>query len=245
MQKVLAVELHPSARVLRGVDAEALKKSLTGAMLHGSEAHGKRLFFKFSNDGWLSLHMGMSGSLTAQKADAEIGRHDHLVLRQAKQCLFFTDPRQLGHVRFHAGETPSWMASLPPPVLSPKFTRPRMDKFLARHGRQPVKASLLMQEGFPGIGNWMADEILWRARLQPSMRSDSLSASEAGKLYREARFVAREAMRTIGERLGDPPASWLFHHRWRAGGLCPRDKSKLERAQVGGRTSCWCGNCQK
>ena len=239
------MELHPNARILRGVDSAALKKSLTGATFLGSEAHGKRLFFRFSKDGWLSLHMGMSGSLTAQKPDAEIRRHDHLVLRQARQSLFFTDPRQLGHARFHTGETPPWMAKLPPPILSPKFNRALMDKFLARHGRQPLKASLLMQECFPGIGNWMADEILWRARLRPSRRSDSLSAPEAGKLYREVRFVSREALRTIGERLGDPPASWLFHIRWRAGGLCPRDKSKLERTQVGGRTSCWCGSCQK
>ena len=38
-----------------------------------------------------------------------------------------------------------------------------MEEFLARHPKLPMKAVLLLQPGFPGVGNWMADEILWRA----------------------------------------------------------------------------------
>ena len=42
-----------------------------------------------------------------------------------------------------------------------------MDAFFDRRGRAPIKGVLLMQEVFPGVGNWMADEILWRARVAP------------------------------------------------------------------------------
>jgi formamidopyrimidine-DNA glycosylase len=115
---------------------------------------------------------------------------------------------------------------------------------LLRHGRQQLKAVLLMQDGFPGVGNWMADEILWRARLHPARRADKLASEETKKLFRELRFVCREALRTVGENFGDPPAHWLFHRRWRAGGDCPRDGRKLLRAEIGGRTTCWCGSCQ-
>ena len=245
-QKVLAVELHPNARVLRGADTEVLRKTLTGAVLLSSEAHGKQMFFQFSRNGWLGLHLGMTGELRVERPGGPAGRHDHLVLRQRRQSLVFSDPRQFGRVRFHAGETtPPWRANLPATILSRQFTRGTMERFLQRHGRRALKAVLLMQDGFPGIGNWMADEILWRAGLHPGRRADHLTAFQKKKLFRHVRFVGREAMRTVAVDFGDPPATWLFHRRWRAGGACPRDGSTLQRSDIGGRTTCWCGSCQK
>jgi formamidopyrimidine-DNA glycosylase len=254
-QRILAVELHPHARVLRGTDSEVMRKTLTGAVLLSSETHGKQMFFRFSRKAWLGLHLGMSGELRVEPPGTAARRHDHLVLRQRRQDLTFTDPRQFGRVRFHAGETtPPWRANLPAPILSRQFTREAMEGFLRRHGRQPLKAVLLMQEGFPGIGNWMADEILWRAGLPPARRPDHLTSDETKRLFRQARFVCREAMRTIGAgagvgssgaHFGDPPATWFFHRRWRKGGECPRDGSALLRAEIGGRTTCWCGSCQE
>jgi formamidopyrimidine-DNA glycosylase len=48
----------------------------------------------------------------------------------------------------------------------------------------------------------------------------------------------------VSEDYSDPPTSWLFPHRWKSGGLCPRDGTKLLRAMVGGRTTAWCPQCQ-
>jgi formamidopyrimidine-DNA glycosylase len=120
-----------------------------------------------------------------------------------------------------------------------------VERFPRRHPRLSLKAVLLRQDGFPGVGNWMADEILWRARIHPGRLAGRVKPAEAKKLYRETRFVCREALRTISPDYGDPPAAWLFHRRWRRGGECPRDGSPLQRAEIGGRTTCWCGSCQK
>jgi formamidopyrimidine-DNA glycosylase len=244
-QKIVAVELHSDARVLRGVDTTALRKTLTGAVLVDSEAHGKQMFFRFSRNGWLGLHLGMTGKLRVEQPGGAAGRHDHLVLRQRRQSLIFSDPRQFGRVRFHAGDTiPPWRAKLPASILSHQFTRGAMERFLLRHGRQPLKAVLLMQNGFPGVGNWMADEILWRAGIHPGRRSDHLTPDETKKLFRALRFVCREALRTVGVDFGDPPGTWFYHRRWRKGGACPRDGATLLRSDFGGRTTCWCGSCQ-
>ena len=245
-QKIIAVELHPQARIFRGSDTKALQEILTGSLLKDSEAHGKQMFFRFSRKSWLGLHLGMTGELTVKPVDYVGGKHDHLILRQKRQSLVFNDPRQFGRVRFHSGEpTPSWRANLPASILSKEFTQDYMGKFLRRHGRMPMKGVLLMQKGFPGVGNWMADEILWRARILPARLASKLTLGAAAKLYRETRFVCREALRSISADYSDPPATWFFHRRWRSGGNCPRDGSPLQRAQIGGRTTCWCGSCQK
>src|SRR5690606_35004526 len=118
----------------------------------------------------------------------------------------FNDARQFGRVRIHEGkETPEWWAAMGLPVTSREFTNSAMSKFLERHGRLTIKGALLHQAGFPGIGNWMADEILWRAGIAPKRLGGELSAVERAKLHKEVRIVAREALKKIGPAFGDPP----------------------------------------
>src|SRR5205823_11102688 len=111
-----------------------------------------------------------------------------------------------------------------PEIVSAKFNREFLDRFLDRHPKAPIKAVVLMQSGFSGIGNWMADEILWRARILPSKRAGRLGAGERNELFRSTRFVARESLRIIGPDDSTLPRTWLIHERWRAGGICPRHK---------------------
>jgi len=244
-EKVREVLLHEN-RIFRGSDTHVLQKTLTGAVLSDSETHGKQMLFRFSKNGWLGLHLGMTGELRVESATFEPQKHDHLVLRQAKRSLVFRDPRQFGRVRFHAGKgAPKWWTELPVPVLSNTFTLEHMRLFLERHSRAPLKAVLLSQAGFPGVGNWMADEILWQSKIHPSRKPASLNPAETKKLHDRVRFVCREAMRIVGKDWGDLPKDWLFRYRWKRGGQCPRDKAPLQHASIGGRTTCWCPRCQK
>lgn len=239
-QLIQAVHVHPQASVFRETNAARLVASLTGTTLLSSAAAAKQMLFHFSGDHWLGVHLGMSGELTQQPANHETRRHDHLVLVQASQCLVFTDPRMFGRVRHDQGPTPpAWWTELPPALLSRAFTAAAVGAFLARHPRAPLKAVLLDQARFPGVGNWMADEILWRAALHPRRPAGSLTSDEVTTLHRECRWVAREALATIGRTFTDPPATWLFPHRWQDGGRCPRTGVPLVRESIGGRTTCW------
>ena len=166
--KVERVSLHRGKYVLRGTDERALQEEIEGEKLLGSERHGKQMLFHFSSRNWLGIHLGMTGKTHVEPSEFQPGKHDHLVLYQNERALVFTDPRQLGHVRFHHGtDEPEWWKHDNPRIESQKFNRKFLDQFLERHGQAPIKAVLLMQDGFPGIGNWMADEILWRARSCP------------------------------------------------------------------------------
>lgn len=240
-----AVALHERCRLFRDVDVPLLRRRLTGANLVSSEARGKQMIFRFSTEAWLGVHLGMTGALRCDAGVIEPGRHDHLVLHQAKRSLVFNDPRMFGRVRFDVGvEEPGWWAAMPPALTSPAFTRTRLSEFLLRHQRAPMKAVLLRQEFFSGVGNWMADEILWRAAIHPTRPAGDVSDSEIRVLHRAIQFVCRGALRIVAKDYSDPPASWLFPHRWKPGGNCPKDGRVLERATIGGRTTAWCAKCQ-
>ena len=252
------VRLHPRAGIFKTTDPALLARHLPGAQLNSSAAAAKQMLFRFTADDdaraqlWLGIHLGMTGELLVRPHGLPDAKAEHLILDQpaANQSLVFTDFRMFGRVLFHVGpDAPAWWTGIAPAITSPAFTAETVSTFLRRRGRAPLKAVLLMQEQFPGIGNWMADEILWRAALHPARRCGDLSPGEIKKLYRETVWVAREALRLIGEaetpEWPDPPATWLFQHRWEDGGKCPKTKAPLERATIGGRTTCWSPARQK
>lgn len=252
LQKPIAkVLLHPKARIFRGTDVRLLEKTMAGAQLERSEARGKQMLFvakpaRGKKRAWLGLHLGLTGKLRVESAEFKPGKHDHLVLRQAKQALVFQDARLFGRVLFAEGEgAPAWWTRQAPDLLSAEFTEKALAAFLKRRKKAPLKAVLLMQERFPGIGNWMADEILWRAGIHPAQPAGSLEAKRTKALYTAIRGVCRDALRIIGERWDDPPDSWLFNHRWKKGGTCPKTGAKLKHATIGGRTTCWSPGRQK
>ncbi|MEO8439377.1 MAG: DNA-formamidopyrimidine glycosylase family protein [Spartobacteria bacterium] len=244
--RVLAVRLHAEKRIFRGTDVRLLARHLVRQTLEESFARGKQMLFQFSGDSWVGLHLGMSGKLRIESGTFEPGKHDHLVLQQRARALVFSDARLFGRVRFYRGkDLPPWWVASGPEIHSRGFTKASLRLFLQRHARAPIKAVLLLQDGFPGIGNWMADEILWRARIAPRTLAGKLSAKKLDALWNKTRFVARAALQTIGMDFADPPKGWLLHERWRQGGKCPRDGTTLRRATVGGRTTAWCERCQR
>lgn len=245
-QKILSVPLNSAKRIFRGTDTMGLERTLKGATLLESFSHGKQMLFRFSKNGWLGIHLGMTGKLRAEKSPFTPLKHDHLVLHQKKQSLVFGDPRMFGRILFHRGSSaPDWWSKLPASLVSREFTFPLFKTFLKRHGRAPIKAVLLLQSGFPGIGNWMADEILWQSKIHPRLQAGKISEKDLKMLFQKTRFVSQQALKIIGSDFSDPPKSWLFQYRWKKKGKCPRCGDILQHATIGGRTTCWCPACQK
>ena len=239
-QRVVQVITHPWTRLYRDASALDVVKGLAGSRLESSETHGKQMLFRTDNHGWLGIHLGMTGELLYMTETDFDDRYAHLILRLEEGSLVFYYARQFGRVRFsQSKEAPGWWSHLPRQVLDRGFTMAYLDPILDRRKGTQLKPLLLMQDIFPGIGNWMADEILWRARLAPGRRVKSLSGSERLELYKQIRYVSKHALRIVGDDWGDFPDSWLFNHRWKDGGICPRSKKSLSRDTIGGRTTCW------
>lgn len=252
------LSLHARNRVYRGTNTGALRKNLIGERFVRSSARGKRMLFHFSGDNpeiigarenirsWLGIHLGMTGKIRVESAKFQPDKHDHLVLYQRERSLVFTDSRQFGRVRFYHGlEEPRWWKSDVPEIASPEFDQKFVEHFLIRHRKAPIKAVLLMQDGFSGIGNWMADEILWRARLLPSKRVGKLTVRERTMIFRATKVVVKRSLETLGKDSSDPPKNWLIHQKWKRNGICPRHRTPLRHSNVAGRTTAWCPCCQK
>lgn len=244
-QRITRVALNGGKRIFRDALPERIAEVLRGATLVGSETRGKQMMFRFSKNAWLGVHLGMTGKLHSAAVDFAPGKHDHLVLFLRRHALVFSDPRMFGRIRFHEGKVaPRWWSDFPPAVLSREFTVANLRDILRRRARAPLKALVLMQEFFPGVGNWMADEILWQARLHPRALAGSLNEKQARELWKIARAICRMALKTIGVDWSDPPPGWLIHHRWTKSGRCPSHRTPLNHATIGGRTTAWCPRCQ-
>ena len=179
---------------INAAPAPQLRKGIVGATLIHSETARKQMAFRFDNGTWLGVHLGMTGELSTRVLGQEAGKHDHLVIDLEEVSLVFTDPRMFGGVRFHPGpDAPEWWTRITPALLSPAFTLTALSDFLRRRARAPIKAVLLMQERFPGIGNWMADEILWRCGHYPGARCATLTKPETRELWKISRRISRDA----------------------------------------------------
>jgi formamidopyrimidine-DNA glycosylase len=245
-QKIVRVQLHGRKRIFRGSNPRALVRELSGRRFLRSSGWGKQMLFEFSGDNWIGIHLGMTGNLRIEPPQFRGEKHDHLVLYQTKRALVCRDARLFGRVRFHHGKSaPDWWRTGAPDISSETFNPAFFDGFLRRHARAPAKAVLLLQSGFAGIGNWMADEILWRARILPAAPAGSLTAAKRHRLFTQTRFVAGESLRIIAPEFGDLPHDWLIHQKWKRNGVCPRHRTPLRKAMIGGRTTAWCPKCQK
>ncbi len=224
-----------------------IRAALLGRRLTEVHRRGKSMWCDTSGGGpVLGLHLGMSGKIVAIAPDGaetdggdywDRGRAagDHRYTRFALGFadgggLLLVDPRRLGRVR------------LDPPVeaLGPDAADVTPARFRAAlgTGTAPVKARLLNQDAIAGVGNLLADQILWQARIDPRRRVRDLAPAEVGRLQRAVRSAVRAA--SAG---GGVHTLRLVPHR-RPGGTCPRDGVPLVTATVGGRTTWWCPHDQ-
>ena len=204
--------------------------ALVGRRLTATHRRGKFLWVETDGGPDIGLHLGMAGRIVVDEPPAP-RNWDRFALEFAGGGrMALRDSRRLGR------------ATLEPDFshVGPDAAEVTRDAFRLRFGRSgaPVKARLLDQGVIAGVGNLLADEILWRSRLNPRRSANELSVEELDGLRRSMRAALRDAIANGGAHTGQ-----LNPHRVR-GGHCPRCGAALERATVGGRTTYWCPVCQ-
>ncbi|GAA1840077.1 Fpg/Nei family DNA glycosylase [Asanoa iriomotensis] len=240
-RRVVGVDDHDTW-VCRPHPPGQIRDALIDRELTVAHRRGKSMWCETSEDGpILGIHLGMSGKIVVADPDgAEVDGGDYWERGRAKGDyrfarfaltfadggrLMLVDPRRLGRIR------------LDPPieVLGPDATDITAAQFRAalRRGTAPIKARLLDQHAVAGIGNLLADDILWRARVHPGTPVDDLTPDEVTALLRATRYAIRTSVRDGGVHT-------LQSLRLRAEGRCPRDGTPAAHGTFGGRTTWWC-----
>ena len=220
--------------------APAIRKALLGATVARACRHGKQLWLETDRRPCVLLHFGMTGALQGYDAGSPRPRFLRLELSlEGGRRLGFTDPRRFGRIG---------LAHEPrrePPVVhlgfDPLLGMPSLRGFrglLARR-RGNVKGVLLDQTFAAGVGNWIADEVLYQARIDPRRRVETLDEREVAALHRRIASVVRTAVaaKSVSARF---PRSWLFHHRWgKDAAARTHDGRRIVHATIAGRTTAW------
>jgi formamidopyrimidine-DNA glycosylase len=230
-----------------------LRGALTGRSLTAAHRRGKTMWLETSGtDGAaepgpeLGLHLGMAGRIVVTSPDgtaSEGGDPNRYNTRPRNPVwnrftltfadggsLVLLDPRRLGRVRLNPDIG----------ALGPDATEVTSAQFraLITKGTIAVKARLLDQSKIAGVGNLLADEILWQAKVSPLARVDSLTPAQVRRLYRALTSVVSAAIAKGGAHTGDVIAA---RH---PGGTCPRDGAPMVHGTVGGRSTWWCSREQ-
>lgn len=219
-----------------------IRAALVGQELLAIHRRGKTMWADCGSV-TLGLHLGMSGKIVIATADGtevdggdywERGRQpgDYRWSRFSLTfadggSLMLVDPRRLGRVRLEPD-----LHDLGPDAQT--ITPAQFRTALSAGGSAPIKARLLDQERIAGIGNLLADEILWRARIHPAQPVGELSRPDQDRLLRATRREVAAALRDGGVH-----ALALIPYR-KEGATCPRDHAPMWHGTVGGRTSWWC-----
>lgn len=228
----------PDPWFLKGAATPTLLSGLlVGSQIVGARRIGKLLLLDLDEGPVVGVRFGMTGSLLIDGVDT-VGQLLYSSTRREPAWdrweVKFTDggrmvvhdPRRLGGVSLDPDVT-----SLGPDAAS--IGQVALGAALAG-STTPLKARLLDQSRIAGIGNLIADEVLWRAGLSPVRPAGSLSKVEVKQLHRHLRRTLADLTERGGSHLGD-----LMPER-HPGGMCPNDGYPLVRSTVGGRTSWWC-----
>ncbi len=252
-RSVADVEVAEDPIVVDGVSSPQVEDALRGATVTGTGRWGKHMWLELDRRPWLVLHFGMTGGLRTrgdeplqlESSAREVDRSwppRFTKLRLAFDDggeLAFTNARRLGRIRLRAdprAEPPISKLGYDPLVELP--TAAEWDRRIGR--KKTVVKSLLLNQAFAaGVGNWIADEALYQARIDPRRRIHELAPEERDRLRLAIRDIVATAASVDARKDAFPPG-WLFHHRWgKVEGATTAAGEAIEFVDIGGRTTAW------
>ena len=239
-RKIQTAEVADDPLVVRGTSPARLSAALRGRTVRAVRRRGKHLWIELDRRPWPSLHFGMTGWLEFYRRPEERPRFWKLELSMDDgRRMAFRDARRFGRLRLQQDpENEPPIALLGFDALDDLPSARDLRAHLARR-RAPLKAVLLDQSLFAGVGNWIADEVLYQAKLSPRRLASSLTPAEVSRLRSRLRAVVRHAVK-VGADSERFPSGWLFHRRWgRVAGATTHRAEAIVHETIGGRTTAW------
>lgn len=230
-----------------------LARDLPGRRIDALTRRAKYLLLA-AGDGYLLMHLGMSGRLRIVPADTPAGLHDHLDIRlDSGQIMRLNDPRRFGCALWlrQPPEEHALIAGLGPEPLSDQFDG---DWLYARsRGRRAkVKAFIMDAANVVGVGNIYASEALFEAGIHPGRPAGRIGRARHARLAAAIKQTLTRAIdaggTTLRDYIGvDGGTGWFqlsLAVYGREGQPCPRDATPVRRRIIGQRSTFFCPRCQ-
>ncbi len=233
--------LHQKIVTFSCLDNRLLKMSdqtFREHLLHKSfintERIGKYLFINTDGDRTLVMHFGMTGRLKYYKDKEDRPKFGHIVFEFDNGFnLAFENKRKFGWLDL----TKSLSSYKKEKNLSDDAGDLTCDDFYAslKNRKSSIKPVLLNQSVAAGIGNWMADEILYQARIHPDSKVGHLNEEQLRAIFKSMKHVVdvslkKEAVYT------EFPEDFLIHNR-NEDGKCYHTGEDIKKIKVGGRST--------
>jgi formamidopyrimidine-DNA glycosylase len=230
-----------------------LPAQLAGQRITGTARRAKYLLIGLDS-GTLIVHLGMSGSLRVLAADTPRLTHDHYeLLLDSGAVVRFNDPRRFGSLHYTSADPRRHplLARLAPEPFEPEFDADYLWR-ISRRRRASIKQVLMNSRLVVGVGNIYASEALFRARIRPRRRAQSLSREEAKRLVRSVRSVLSMAIKvggtTLRDYVGADGRPGYFRQKLyvyeRAGQACRVCGTLVRQVTQQGRSTYYCPSCQ-
>jgi formamidopyrimidine-DNA glycosylase len=249
----------------------SIGKRLTGKTIADIDRIGKLLIFSFigENDLFLLAHLKMTGqfffvdkkgvttggghSITA--ADIKLPhRHTRVAFHFTDNAiLYFNDMRLFGYTKLaNKKEVVEARKGFGPEPIDPEFDFDWFAEKLKRRNT-PIKAVLLDQSFVAGLGNIYVDEALWRAKVKPERKANTLTKKEAAAIAAASRDVMLESIKVGGTTFKDfsdtAGHAGNFTNYLKVFGKqntpCERCGGIIKKIRVAGRGTHYCPKCQK
>jgi len=215
---------------------------LIGHQFTETRRHGKNIFAGSKTGPWMTVHLGMTGSLIPFDALDDPPDHTKLMIHfKGDRRLAFRCPRKLGHVRV-IDDPDSYIEH---EKLGPDALSITEGQFVETFGktRSAIKSALLKQDKMAGVGNLWSDEALFQSALHPEARANELGKERLAELFDIMQKVL-EGVVEVEAHYKDLPDDWLIRHR-KDGAECRRCGGSIRNKKVGGRTAYFCDKHQK
>lgn len=232
--------------------------SLRGARIESVGRRGKHILMRLDNERVLITHLRMTGRFLYLPETASLPKHTHAIFHlDDLRRLIFTDQRHFGMMKVvpeaQLSEAKE-LRQLAPEPFSDDFTPAYLRSALAR-SRRTLKETLLDQKRVLGLGNIYAAEVMFKARINPSVIAAELHHRRIARLHRAVLEVLSESLAHGSTMNVDPEniegsyygggseGHWQVYDR--EGEPCPACQTSVRRIQQAGRSTFFCPRCQR
>lgn len=233
--------LHQTIVAMDCRDDRLLKKSkkefdthLLGEQLTGTVRIGKYLFVKTTGDKILVIHFGMTGRPNYYKDVDDRPKYGHIVLTFENGFHFaYENKRKFGWWNL----IDSIADYKKEHNLSDDARALSLEDFKAslQSRKTHIKKILMDQSVAAGVGNWMADEILYQAKMHPKKKVEDMTDADIKTVFDAMKKVIETAIENDAH-YADFPKDFLIHSR-EEGGTCPHTGATIEKIKLGGRAT--------